>query len=299
MCLGKQPTVSTNTFDTEDITIPKRPDDMPRGTTAALSVCGLTVQVDGAGTEGVLLSEVSLTVGAHESVGLIGASGSGKTRLLYAALGVPTPGTKILRGTTSLFGRPLVGPEMPERMPIGRAPVAFCAQDPFSAFVPDRHLGGQIREFVVWKTGVTHEAALADLMALLLRLGFEDPPRVCSSYPVELSGGQLQRLQVAMAILARPRLIVADEPTASLDAESLRMVVRELTAYRAGTGGALLVASHDLGVIGDLCDTVYVLDQGRILESGTREALAYHPADPITQWLLSAPARLRAQFRQG
>lgn len=290
--------METSTLDSGAIMISRPSANLSDGVAAALSVHGLTVHVDDGAADGALLSAVSLRVGASESVGLIGASGSGKTRLLYAALGVKTPGTNILRGTTSLFGRPLVGPEASECVTIAKAPIGYIAQDPFSAFVPDRHLGRQIGGFVAWKTGVTRQAALGELKALLPLLGLADSPRICRSFPGELSGGQLQRLQVAMAILARPRLIVADEPTASLDADSLRLVVRALATYRADTGCALLVASHDLGVIRQLCDVIFVLDRGCILESGNLGTLASRHSHPVTQWLLSAPARLQDQCRQ-
>lgn len=261
-----------------------------------LFVLNLTVRTTNGGDP--LLSSVSLAVWPNECVGLIGASGAGKTQLLFAALGVLKPGTKLEAGTTALFGRPLVGPTSVQAEPIGRAPLCFIAQDPFSAFVPHVHLGEQIGRFVAFKRGISCSAAVTKLMSLLPRLGFRDPPTICRSYPGELSGGMLQRLQAAMAVLARPRLIVADEPTASLDSGSARTIVRELATLRAETKCALLVASHDLSLIDELCDVVYVLDQGQILESGSPDLLRANPSNKVTELLLSAPARLQAERLQ-
>ena len=233
------------------------------------------------------LHGVSLDVHAGEAVGLVGESGCGKSVTWLAALGL-LPGRAQVAGSVRLHGQELLGapPHVLDGVRGGR--VAMIFQDPASALNPVRSIGHQINEALRLHRGLHGAAGRAEVLRLLDQVGIPDPARRRDAYPHELSGGQNQRVMIAMALAGRPELLVADEPTTALDATIQAGILDLLRRLRAETGMALVLISHDLGVVAETCERVCVMYAGRIIEQAPADALFDLPLHPYTAGLLDA-----------
>lgn len=233
------------------------------------------------------LHGVDLDVGRGEAVGLVGESGCGKSVTWLAALGL-LPAQAIVRGSVCLDGTELVGAPntVLDRVRGGR--VAMIFQDPVSSLNPVHRLGNQVQEALRLHRGMTGSAARAEARRLFDLVGIPDAVRRLDAYPHELSGGQNQRVMIAMALAGQPELLVADEPTTALDVTIQAQILDLLTALRRDTGMALVLISHDLGVVADTCERVAVMYAGRIVETAPSPRLFASPTHPYTQGLLTA-----------
>ena len=173
------------------------------------------------------------------------------------------------------------------------AQIGMVFQDAAASLCPIRTIGDQIYESMAAHGKISRAGAEQKALALFDKLGFEDARRVWSSYPFELSGGMNQRVAIAMAALMEPRVLLADEPTSALDVSVQRQVLRELEALRAATGAAIVLVTHDIGVVSAVADTVLVLRDGRVEEYGSAESVLRRPASEYTRRLLDAAPRLR------
>ncbi|MET7401143.1 ABC transporter ATP-binding protein [Dactylosporangium sp. NPDC005572] len=229
---------------------------------------------------GVRLADgVDLTVGAGEIVGLVGESGSGKTVTTTAVFGLAGPGVRVTGGTATLDGADLAGLDL--RRVRGRD-VGFVFQDPSTALHPLHRVGDQIAEAAkVHGRRVDVKAALADV-------GVPDPARRARQYPHELSGGQRQRVGIARALALRPRLLVLDEPVASLDVSVQAQVVNLLRDLQDRHGLAYLFIAHDLAVVASLAHRVGVMYLGRLVEEGPAGQVLTDPRHPYTRALVDA-----------
>jgi len=235
---------------------------------------------------------VSFTVEAGRTVGLVGESGSGKSVTALSIMGLLPRRGVATAGDVRLAGESLVGlPDAALREIRGRD-VAMVFQDPMSSLNPVVTVGLQLTEVLRRHRGLSRPAAREAGVALLDRVGIPDSRRRMSSFPHQLSGGMRQRALLAMAVACRPRLLIADEPTTALDVTIQAQILELLAELVRDAGTALLLITHDLGVVAGVCDEVHVMYSGRIVESASRRDLFRAPRHPYTHGLLGSIPRL-------
>ncbi len=256
---------------------------MPTKDGPLVSIRNLTVGFDGVAA----LHGVDLEVLCGEAVGLVGESGCGKSVTWVAALGL-LPAFAQVGGSVLLDGEEILGApaEALDRVRGGR--VAMIFQDPASSLNPVHRVGRQVEEALRLHRGMDGAAARAEARRLFELVGIPDPARRLDLYPHEFSGGQNQRVMIAMALAGEPELLVADEPTTALDATIQAQILDLLRRVQAERGMALVLISHDLGVVSDICSRVCVMYAGRIIEEAAAASLFAQPAHPYTRGLLAA-----------
>lgn len=226
-----------------------------------------------------LVQDVSLTLQRGRVLALVGGSGSGKSLTCAAALGVLPPGVRQTAGRVLADGA-IVSPQA-----LRGVTVATVMQNPRSAFNPLRTMAEHARETCLALGKPTDDATL---LAALQDVGLEEAQRVLSLYPFEMSGGMLQRMMIAMALLSDAAYIVADEPTTDLDAVAQARILDLLESIVRKRQPGMLLVTHDMGVVARLADDVAVMDQGRIIEYGAVESLFHAPQHPVTRQLVAA-----------
>ncbi|MFI5014151.1 MAG: ABC transporter ATP-binding protein [Hyphomicrobiales bacterium] len=232
----------------------------------------------------------SLVVGEGEAVGLVGESGSGKSTLARALLGLnPERTSTINEGRIVIAGRDVTRLSQAQWEGMRGDPVAIVFQDPLSYLNPVMRVGPQIAESV---TRHTPQMAVGDRVQELLGL-VKMPQGVARAYPHELSGGMRQRALIAVALACKPRLLVADEPTTALDVTTQAEILALLRDLRQRLGMAMLLISHDLGIVASACERIYVMYAGRLVEWGRTQEVFGKPAHPYTVGLLEAAAAAR------
>jgi ABC-type dipeptide/oligopeptide/nickel transport system ATPase component len=247
---------------------------------------------------------VSLAVGRGEMVGLVGESGSGKTLTALAVLGlVPPPGRvtagRILLALPDRPGHPngatdLLTASAGGLRAVRGARVGLIFQEPATAFDPVYSIGFQIAEAVRAHRRLSRREAREEAARLLDRVALADARRRLDDYPHQLSGGQRQRAMIAMALAGRPELLLADEPTTALDVTLQAQILELLDELRRDLGLAVLLITHDLGVVAETCERVVVMRDGRVVETAGVEELFRAPAAAYTRELLAAMPRLGA-----
>lgn len=255
-----------------------------------LAVDRLRLVYDGRRGSTVAIEEASLSVGEGEAVGLVGESGSGKSSLARALLGLLPRGIgRITNGAISIAGRDVTHLSRRELEKLRGRPMAMVFQDPLSSLNPVMKIGTQIGESVRrHDRGVDVGKRVEELLGLV-----KLPAAVAGSYPHELSGGMRQRALLAIALGCRPAMLVADEPTTALDVTTQAEILALLRELRVKLGMALLLISHDLGVVADACDRVVIMYAGRTVEwGGTGDTFA-RPGHPYASALLAAGRVMR------
>ncbi|MGD9535618.1 MAG: ABC transporter ATP-binding protein [Alphaproteobacteria bacterium] len=238
-----------------------------------------------------VLRDASLGVPAGTVHGLVGESGAGKTMIGKAVLGILPSAARITGGSIRFETQDiaLLG-ERARRSLLGRA-IAMIPQDPMSSLNPTFRIGSQIADVLRLHLGMSAKAARARALELLHQVYIREPERVLRQYPHELSGGMRQRVLIAIAFACRPRLIVADEPSTALDVTVQRQVLRLIKELQAQENTAVLLITHDLGVVAKICDTMTVLHGGRVLEDGPVAACFERPSHPYTRALMAVTPR--------
>ncbi|UXY11219.1 nickel import ATP-binding protein NikD [Kosakonia sp. ML.JS2a] len=226
-----------------------------------------------------LVQDVSLTLQRGRVLALVGGSGSGKSLTCAAALGVLPPGVR------QTAGRVLADGAIASPQALRGVTVATVMQNPRSAFNPLRTMAEHARETCL---ALGKPADDATLLAALQDVGLEEAQRVLSLYPFEMSGGMLQRMMIAMALLSDAAYIVADEPTTDLDAVAQARILDLLESIVRKRQPGMLLVTHDMGVVARLADDVAVMDQGRIIEYGAVASLFHAPQHPVTRQLVAA-----------
>jgi peptide/nickel transport system ATP-binding protein len=231
---------------------------------------------------------VSFDLAAGEIVGLVGESGSGKSMTGYSLLGLVDPPGRIVAGSVRFEGRELVGlPERELRQLRGRR-IAMVFQDPMTTLNPVLTIATQIRLAIEAHERVSARAARARAVDVLTRVGIPDPARRLDSYPSEFSGGMRQRVAIAIALLNRPPLVIADEPTTALDVSIQAQIIVEMRALVREVGSALLWISHDLATVSGLATRLLVMYAGRIVEEGPTGTVLRAPRHPYTKGLVGS-----------
>ncbi|NEK59099.1 ABC transporter ATP-binding protein [Geodermatophilus sabuli] len=237
---------------------------------------------------------VSFAVAAGETIGLVGESGCGKSVTSLAIMGLlPRRGVQV-SGSVRFGGTELVGAADRTLRELRGADMAMVFQDPLSSLNPTVPIGTQVTEVLVEHEDLNRKQATAEAIDLLDRVGIPDPARRLKEYPHQLSGGMRQRALIAMALACSPRLLIADEPTTALDVTIQAQILELLRELVQGSGTALVMITHDLGVVAGLCDRVHVMYAGKIIESADRHDLFARPRQPYTGGLLASVPRLDA-----
>ncbi|MFL6001539.1 MAG: ABC transporter ATP-binding protein [Nocardioides sp.] len=268
---------------------------MGRRADVLLSVRDLAVTFGLRGQKSVTaVDEVSFDIRPGQHVGLVGESGSGKSVSALAIMGLlPKRGVEV-RGTVEYAGRNLLTTRQQDLAELRGRDIAMVFQDPMSSLNPVVTIGTQLEEVIRRHEKVDKREALDRSEDLLRRVGIPDPGRRLGEYPHQLSGGMRQRVLIGIALACGPRLLIADEPTTALDVTIQAQVLEVLKELVAETDAALLMITHDLGVVAGLCDEVNVMYAGRIVESTSRGQLFGAPRHPYTGGLLESVPRLDA-----
>jgi peptide/nickel transport system permease protein len=252
---------------------------------ALLQVRGLTVET-AAGTP--LVDSVDFEVRGGETVGLVGESGCGKSVTAAALLHLLPPEVRATAGAVHWDGEEILGLSDRDFDRLRGSTLAYVSQESQASLDPTFTIGSQIGEVVRSHERISRRAARERVLELLRMVEMPDPEQVARSYAHELSGGMAQRVGLALALAGRPRLLVADEPTTALDVTVQSEILELLRKLQAATGMAILLITHDLGVVADICDRTFVMYAGQIVEGCTTEELFDRPLHPYTVGLLAS-----------
>ncbi len=261
--------------------------------TPLLDIVDLSIAYAGANGPVKALRNVNLTIEKGEVLGLVGESGSGKSTLANAMMAL-LPVDAEIEGRLEFNGADLFALDHEARRRLRGNGVAAIFQDPFTALNPATRIGRQLVEFQHHKTALSVAERTRRAIAMLGRVGIADPERRMRQYPFELSGGIRQRVLIAAALLTEPQLLIADEPTTALDATTEMQIVALLRASRALIDGAIVLVTHDMGLVVDLCDRVAVMYAGELVEAGPTALVVAHPRHPYTRALLACDPALIA-----
>jgi oligopeptide/dipeptide ABC transporter ATP-binding protein len=258
-----------------------------------LEVEGLVTSFPGERGPARVVDGVDLQLRAGEVLALVGESGCGKSMTALSILRlVPKPG-RVAAGRVVLEGRDLLRLPVTEMREVRGSAISMIFQEPMTSLNPVQRVGEQVVEAIQLHQPVGAEEARSRTRALFEQVRIPDAAVRFDSYPHELSGGMKQRVMIAMALAARPRLLIADEPTTALDVTIQAQILDLLRDLRNELGTAVLLITHDLGVVNEISDRVAVMYAGRVVEEGSRSAVLGRPQHPYTQGLLQAmPSRV-------
>jgi len=231
---------------------------------------------------------VSLRIGSGEAVALVGESGCGKSMTALSLMGLVRPPGRILGGRVEFAGANLLELREDEMRRLRGGRIAMIFQDPMTFLNPLMRVGEQIAEAVHLHQGIDGRAAWAVVLDALKLVRIPAPDSVIEYYPHQLSGGMRQRVLIAMAISSRPSLLIADEPTTALDVTVQAQIMRLLSDVRRELGSAMLLITHDLGLVAEYCDRIYVMYAGQIVEEADVGHLFKSPQHPYTRALLKS-----------
>lgn len=240
-----------------------------------------------------VVHDVSVSVQPGEILGLVGESGSGKSTLIKAAMGLLGGNGLVTRGDIWFRGQNIPDLSEQELRKIRGAQIGMIFQDAGASLCPIRTIGEQIYESMSAHMEISKGEAKERALELFDKLHFKDAGRIWDSYPFELSGGMNQRAGIAIAMLMNPALLMADEPTSALDVAVQKQVVMEMSKLRDMFGTAIIVVTHDIGVVAAMADRVLVLKDGHAMEYGDAAQVLEDPQNEYTKKLLSAVPRLR------
>lgn len=255
-----------------------------------LEVEELTVAFEAEGDVVLAPNGVSFRLAPGATLGLVGESGSGKSVTLRSIIGLESAG-KLRHGRVSFEGRELAGASPGELEAVRGDRVAMVFQEAGTALDPVLSIGTQLIEVLRAKQGLDRRQARARAVELLERVGVPSPRLRLRAFPHQLSGGLQQRAMIAIAIACDPVLLLADEPTTALDVTIQDQILALLEDLRQQTGMAMILVSHDLAVVGQMCDAIIVMYAGRILECGPTETVTTRPRHPYTEALLRSATR--------
>lgn len=262
-----------------------------------LQIDDLRVVFGSGRAEQVAVDGVSLTLTAGEVLGVVGESGCGKSLTALSILGlVPKPTGRIQGGHILFNGKDLAQANEVEMNRIRGKEIAMIFQEPMTALNPVFKVGEQIAETIRVHEGVSREVARRRALELLERVGMSNPKQRIDQYPHELSGGMRQRVMIAIALACRPKILIADEPTTALDVTIQAQILALLKELQQEFGMAMMLITHDLGVVAQVADRVAVMYAGRIVEEGSTIEVFEQPAHPYTRSLLTSIPSLDQEY---
>lgn len=240
-----------------------------------------------------VVKDVSFTLGQGEILGIVGESGSGKSTVIRGILGLLGPSGMVTEGDIWYKGENIVDmPEKNKRKLLGPE-IGMVFQDCKAALCPVRTVGAQIHEAMCEHGKLPKQKTRELAGEIMQKIGLSDSGRVLDSYPFELSGGMNQRVGICMAMMQKPRLLLADEPTSALDVTVQKQVVEELKLMRAEYNTAMIVVTHNIGVVRAMADQVLVLQNGTVMDYGETERVLRHSENPYTRKLMSSVLHLK------
>jgi oligopeptide transport system ATP-binding protein len=237
------------------------------------------------------VNKLNFSIRAGEALALVGESGSGKTQTVMAILGLLAENGHA-SGTALFKEQDLLAMSTTELNRHRGKEIAMILQDPMTSLNPYLRIDRQMIEVITHHKGLNKADALAKAIEMLHAVRIADPERTIRKYPHELSGGMRQRVLVAMGLLSEPELLIADEPTAALDVTIQGQIIHLMSSLRQKSNAAIILISHDLGVVAGSCDRVLVMYAGEAVECGSVEQIYYDPKHPYTQGLLKSVPRL-------
>ena len=229
---------------------------------------------------------VSFTLDRGKVLGIVGESGSGKSVTAYSIMQILAPTGKIVSGSIKLDGEELVGLSDKEMRNVRGNRISIIFQDPMTSLNPTYTIGHQLEEAIVLHTDRDKKQAKQRALEMLQMVNVNEPAKRLKQYPYELSGGMRQRVMIAMALACEPDILIADEPTTALDVTIQAQILELMKELQDLLGMAIIMITHDLGVIAQLCDEVIVMYAGSVCERGTADAIFYHPAHEYTKGLM-------------
>ena len=256
-----------------------------------LEVNNLSVKFRMADSEVTAVNDISFSLERGQTLGIVGESGSGKSQTVLAMMGLLASNGRA-SGRVRFDGQELLGMPLAALNRIRGNRVAMIFQDPMTSLNPYLTVERQLTEVLEFHRGMSRKAARADALRALDAVKIPDAERRMGMYPHEFSGGMRQRVMVAMALLCEPDVLVADEPTTALDVTVQAQILSLLRDLQRDKGTAIVMITHDLGVVAGLCDEVIVLYGGRVMEQGTADSIFYQPTHPYTIGLLGAVPRI-------
>jgi len=263
---------------------------------ALLEVQGLSTRFKVEGGEFTALEGVSFSIEAGRTLGIVGESGCGKSVTSLSIMGLLPKGVgRVAAGSIRFDGIDLLGLDAAAMRALRGARIAMIFQEPMTSLNPAFTIGDQLIEAIRCHRNISHHEARAHALRMLAQVRIPAPERRIDAYPHKLSGGMRQRVMIAMALACEPSLLIADEPTTALDVTIQAQVLELMRKLRAETGTAIMLITHDLGVIAELADEVVVMYAGRVVERASVSALFAQPQHPYTIGLLGSIPKLHLE----
>ncbi|KZM40568.1 oligopeptide transporter ATP-binding component [Marinomonas sp. SBI22] len=237
------------------------------------------------------VNNLNFSLAEGETLGIVGESGSGKSQTAFALMGL-LAGNGLVEGNALFEGQNILGLPESAMNHIRSEKIAMIFQDPMTSLNPYMKVGKQLMEVLILHKGMTKKDAFEESVRMLDAVKMPEARKRMNMYPHEFSGGMRQRVMIAMALLCRPKLLIADEPTTALDVTVQAQILTLLNELKSDFNTSIIMITHDLGVVAGLCDKVLVMYAGRTMEYGATDNVFYHPSHPYTQGLLEAIPRL-------
>lgn len=258
-----------------------------------LSIEGLVTTFRMRGGSGNAVDDVRLTIARGETVGLVGESGCGKSMTAMSVMGLLPDMAKITAGKIDFAGEDLARYTRSQMLKITGDRISMIFQEPMTSLNPVKTVGHQVREAILLHQKVSRKEAKERVVDIFKKVGIPEPERRYGQYPHQLSGGLRQRVMIGMAMVCSPDLLIADEPTTALDVTIEAQILRLMRKLQEEQGTSILMITHNLGVVAEICDRVYVMYAGQVVEEADVRTLFKHPAHPYTVGLMKSLPGMR------
>ena len=265
--------------------------------TPLLQVKNLCTSFDVDAGEVRAVNGISFSLDKGKVLGIVGESGSGKSVTAYSIMRILVEPGRIKSGEILFDGQDIVKFSKKQMSEFRGKRISIIFQDPMTSLNPTYTIGNQLREAILLHTNRNHEQANARAVEMLKLVGVNEPEKRLKQYPHELSGGMRQRVMIAMALACEPDILIADEPTTALDVTIQAQILELMKDLQKKLGMAIIMITHDLGVIADMCDEIIVMYAGRICERGTVDEIFYNPKHEYTKGLLRSIPKLDSRNR--